>query len=78
MTTTHFISLTPAGIQTALTLTVDPDGRLILKKGDGFAKWRADTTPVVVGNSLLPKRDADMAALVDLIREWLDAEETEQ
>ena len=78
MATTHFISMTSAGIQTALTLYVDPDEGLTLKKGDGFANWRADTTPVVVGGSLFPKRDADMAALVDLIREWLDAGETDQ
>lgn len=78
MTTTTFINLTPKGVRTALTLYIDPDEGLILKKGDDFANWRADTTPVVVGNSLLPKRDADMAALLDLIRKWLDAEETDQ
>ena len=77
MKATSFISMTPEGIRTALAVIPVSD-RLTLVKGAGFDDWRADTTPVVVGNSLLPKRDADMAALVEHIREWLDSEETER
>jgi hypothetical protein len=76
MTATQFISMTPEGIRTALAI-IPVSNRLTLVKGEGFDAWRADITPVslVFGEPTVPKRDADMANLVECIRAWLDSEE---